>query len=178
MAAFSRIFLYLTLVSMPLLYVPAAQANVVYDWSGTCLRGVTPGCTGTATGVLELTDAYTPGTTVEASEFVSWSFSSDGVNYSVLAGDLISIPSGGPLPVSSGLELGVFRLNFTAGFFNADPSTTPYWDTRIPDTTNRAYGVSSQWTLRSQVPAPATLGLMVLGIAGVGLRRRKQARVL
>ena len=180
MAAFSKVFLCLTLVSMPLIYVPAAQANVIYDWSAACRSGVTPGCTGTATGVLELADAYTPGTTVEASEFVSWSFTSSGVNYSFGAGDLTSISSGGPLPVSSGIELGQFRLNFGAsGFFNADPTATSgaFWDTRIPDNTNRAFGVSSLWTLRSQVPEPGTLALMALGIAGIGFRRRNQVRV-
>lgn len=174
MAALSRFFLYLTLVSMPLLYVPAAQANVVYDWTGTCLPGsVTPGCIGTATGVLELTDAYTPGTTVEASEFVSWSFSSSDVNYSRTAADLVDIFFNGPLPAVSGIELGAFRLTFTSGFFNADPTGRPFWDSRVPDSNNRAIGEGSFWTLR-QVPAPATLALMVLGMAGLGFRRGKQ----
>ena len=33
-----------------------SKANVVYDWQGTC----TLGCTGTATGVLTLTDGASP----------------------------------------------------------------------------------------------------------------------
>jgi len=130
--------------------------------------------------VLELTDAYTPGTTVEASEFFSWSFASSGVNYSFVAGDLTSIAFDGPLPVSSGIELGQFYMVFGAsGFFNDDPTATSgaFWDTRNPDNTNRARGVSSLWTLRTEVPEPGTLALMALGIAGIGFRRRNQVRV-
>jgi hypothetical protein len=125
--------------------------------------------------VLVLTDTYTPGTTVDAPEFVSWSFASTGVNYTFLSGSLTGIPFGGPLPVSSGIELGQLFLNFGgSGFFNADPTSNPFWDTRVPDNTNRALGVSSLWTLRSQVPEPGILALIALGIAGIGYQRRKQ----
>src|ERR1043165_7924234 len=52
--------------------IGSAHAAVVYDWSGTCNFG----CTGTATAVLTLTDAYVPGTAVALSDLVSLSFTS------------------------------------------------------------------------------------------------------
>jgi hypothetical protein len=47
------------------------SANTVYDWQGTC----TLGCTGTASGVLTITDGASP-YSFSASDFVSFQFTS------------------------------------------------------------------------------------------------------
>ena len=53
-----------------------ASANTVYDWQGIC----TLGCTGTASGVLTLTNGASP-YSFSASDFVSFQFSRPGRSF-------------------------------------------------------------------------------------------------
>lgn len=178
MTTYSRLFLYLALVSIPVMYAHDAEAVVIYDWSGQCAGNVTPGCSGTATGVLTLTDAYTPGTTVEASEFVSWSLDSNTIDYSFIASDLLSITAAGPLPIDSGVG-SQLRLNFNptgtdSNFFNAAET---FWDSRTPnDGSSRLLGIEYSWTRRAQAPEPGVIALLALGMAGFGYQRRQHAK--
>jgi hypothetical protein len=57
----------------------AARADVIFDFSGAC----TTHCSGTATGVLDLTNAYVFGSTITAADFVSFSYMSSDVNFTI-----------------------------------------------------------------------------------------------
>jgi hypothetical protein len=57
----------------------AARAEVIFDFSGTC----TIHCSGTATGVLDLTNAYVFGSTMTAANFVSFNYMSSDVNFTI-----------------------------------------------------------------------------------------------
>jgi hypothetical protein len=56
-----------------------ARANIISDFTGTC----TLNCTGTATGVLTLTNAYVPGTDITTADFVSFSYMSSDTSFTL-----------------------------------------------------------------------------------------------
>jgi len=67
-----------------------ASADIVFDFSGTC----TAGCTGTATGILTLTDTYTYGTAISGSTFVSFSYTSNDLSLTINQSGLVEFTSG------------------------------------------------------------------------------------
>jgi hypothetical protein len=71
MKALQTKFLSVAAAAVLLSISAAARANVVYDWQGAC----TLGCTGTASGVLTLTDGASP-FNFSLLQFVSFEFSS------------------------------------------------------------------------------------------------------
>jgi hypothetical protein len=56
-----------------------ARAALVSDFTATC----TLSCTGTATGLLILTDAYVPGTVITSATFVSFSYLSSDESFTI-----------------------------------------------------------------------------------------------
>jgi hypothetical protein len=66
----------------------AARAELVSDFTGVCATN-NPGyapqslCTGTATGVLTLTNAYVPGTDIKTAVFVSFSYTSNAFHFTI-----------------------------------------------------------------------------------------------
>jgi hypothetical protein len=68
----------------------AARANIFFNFSGTCSNI----CSGTATGVLTLTDAYVFGSDITAADFVSFSYKSSDQNFSI-TGPNVSYLAGG-----------------------------------------------------------------------------------
>jgi hypothetical protein len=57
----------------------SAKADKVFDFSGACIFG----CSGTATGVLTLANAYVFGTDITQSVFVSMDYSSSDLNLDI-----------------------------------------------------------------------------------------------
>ena len=72
----------------------ATHVDTTYDFSGTCQD-----CTG-GTGTLIVQD-YTPGTTLTTANFVSWSYISNLVNYSLGQGTETAFTGTGTLSVIS-----------------------------------------------------------------------------
>ncbi len=156
----------------------AARADVLFDFSGACVFN----CSGTATGVLDLTNTYVFGSDVTAADFVSFSYTSSALNFTIPAADtptlmgglnangssnssgLIAImASGGPLFASAG------------GVFVANPGGS------ITDV-----GLSSTFTPEGSTvgnptatPLPPGLPLFATGLAAVGLlgwRKKRKSR--
>lgn len=154
-----------TLILLP----AAANAVVIYDWEGTCDLG----CQGTATGTLTLTDAYVIGTDLGQTDddfFLSFELTADTVDFLINADTLDNTTFVfGFSPDHSIVQQ--FASNTADGF--------PYLLLRTDRTFNFGAngivygGFDSTWTLR-EVPAPATLALLGLGLAGlVGFGRRR-----
>src|SRR5262249_15792118 len=59
-------------IALASLSTPAARANIVFNWTGTCFLT----CTGTATAVLTLADGYVFGSVLSAADFVSLTYNS------------------------------------------------------------------------------------------------------
>src|SRR5262245_23461338 len=70
------------LLSAPL-FAGAARADVVFDFSGLCGAN----CSGTATGVLTLTNDYVFGSNITADNFVSFSYTSSDLIFKIQAAD-------------------------------------------------------------------------------------------
>ena len=175
----------------------AASAVVIYDFEGDC--AVASDCNGTATGVLTLDDAYTPGTTVTSSDFISLSYSSSQGSF-VVPDDLAFIEVfSGVLPEVAGPSVdwvsidfaeGNSGLNACSGVLNSEINcfTAGWWYVEFfpvgigddgGDFNDRDHGTTHTWTLRDPavVPAPPAIWLLVTGSAGLGLMRRKQLRI-
>jgi len=68
-----------------------AHASGIFDFSGAC----SVRCTGTATGVLTLTDAYVFGTDITTADFVSFSYSSSDTSFTITSANIgTSLPGG------------------------------------------------------------------------------------
>jgi len=79
----------LTVISFSVL-AGTARANVIFDFSGTC----SVQCSGTATGVLTLTDAYIIGTDIPQADFISFTYSSSDANFTITSATLGNIAGG------------------------------------------------------------------------------------
>ena len=157
-AAFSKRTLIIVSVVIVSLSTLQANAALIYDWRGDCSMS----CTGIATGVLELVDTYVPGTALSPGDVIAWSYSSSSGSYSIPSDLPVSFWVGnlpalsGPPPVSLFSAFGgvaVFN-NFTDGEWNTGAA---------PLLPNVDVGLSSNWTLRSEVPEPGSLASLLLG---------------
>lgn len=160
----------LFLVAMLTMGLPA-QADIVYNWEGTC----TVGCTGQATGILTLSDSYDGSPGVHTSEFVSWTFSSDTVNYSIPADfsldyfefrtgtDLIDIF----LRSSPGVGAAFFFVWATDGVWISDYESQGG---------SIVEGINGLSLTRVNVPVPASLALIGAGLLALNIGRKRMAR--
>lgn len=162
-------------------FAAAARADVVYDFSGSCFIN----CTGTATGVLDLTNAYVPGSAITAADFVSFTYAASGTDFTITAAEdptfvgglnangslsdgglaIDAMGSGGDIFADvfgifgTGGSLAATTMGFPGSFTPADPAS----------------GGDPAAT-----PLPASLPLFATGIAALGLlgwrsRKRKAA---
>lgn len=168
-------------------FTVGARADVLFDFSGTCLFN----CSGTATGVLDLTNGYVFGSDITAADFVSFSYTSSALNFTIPAANsptlmgglnangslnsagLIAIMDpGGPLFANAG---GVFVANpggsITGDDIGFSSTFTPVSSTFTPGGSTAGDPAAT--------PLPATFPLFATGIAGLGLlawRRKRKSR--
>ena len=145
-----------------------AHATVIYDWSGTC----TDGCTGTATAVLTLAPSYVPGSPF-GSDFVSFSFTSSGPDFSLSIPPLTALPPMGDLPPVSGPAL--TDVTITDGFsYNFTSAPSGAWG-MLNSTPVIPQGVEGTFVLRTAaVPEPGSLTLFTFALGAlVFLRKRR-----
>jgi hypothetical protein len=157
---------------------PAAHAVVmvpeeIFTFTGTC--GVD--CTGTATGILTLTTAYTQGTTLSETDFVSFDYTTNAntFDYSWNPSTVVTgiIPVDLPADATMTIQ-GAVGDSFS---FASDASTggwcVGYGLTLCTPETNADAGLNGSF---SATPLPATLPLFAGGLGFVGYlaKRRKQ----
>jgi hypothetical protein len=68
----------------------AARANIMFNFNGTCNSQ----CSGTATGLLALTDDYVLGGNITAADFVSFSYASFDLNFTITGANLSGVVGG------------------------------------------------------------------------------------
>ncbi len=103
-----------------------------------------------------------------------------------MIGDLdFDAPNGDPVPTSSSfsvLDLQAYTLNWSGGSVPSGNSLSQTFSIDVPDSLSTLNpSGQDRFTLRQNpttssaaIPEPATLGLLVLGLAGLGFSRRKR----
>jgi PEP-CTERM motif len=188
-------------ITVALLSISAtAKANVVYDWQGTC----TLGCTGTATGVLTLTDGASS-FNFGLLNFISFEFSSSsGTFFLDNTSPYLAAQGGGSVGAQSVfLEENAFRPDNTYPLwqFTSNPGAVPTltlsrepgeWQfllgandwmcldsqcTTWTDNITRNVGVDGVYTLHvAAIPEPSARAMMLLGFCGLGFAFRQSQR--
>ena len=168
----------LALVGLALSFIPGLHANslnyVTFTFTGTCAANDL--CVGQGVGSLVLTD-YTLGSALNASNFVSFSYSSSYIpSMTITSASELSQFSGtisNNLPNPEAIDIltvsGEIFLSGTNGFWctsttaadcHNDMGTTSVWDVqRSLDTTD--------------VPEPGSIAMGMIGIAALAMLRKK-----
>lgn len=152
-----------------LLVAAQTHAAVVFDFRGSTSNGI-------ATGVLTLADSYVLGAGIDASNFLSFSFSSPAGSF-VLEPSEVDFYHGGL--TATGIEnnaSGNYQLlilgpeEFIGTRLDGTWSASPvFFDDQTDGRT---------WTLRQPVPEPAPATLLLFGIAVSALVLRHRRRAL
>lgn len=160
------------------------NAAVVYNFEGICISG----CSGVSTGVLTLTDSYTPETQVTDADFISFSYSSSSGSFNIPADLALNRFNMGVLPASSGPSIEWVEIDAVlsnTSLHACGPAGAPaefcpsdnYWSALWRSAgVYDDKGLSHTWTLvdAGTVPIPAAVWLFGSGIIGlIGVARRK-----
>ena len=150
--------------------IAAPAAAVDFKFSGTCID-----CSGTGEGTLVLKD-YTLGDTLTSANFVSFTYTSSLLSYSLSSVDDLT----GSLTAATGPAFVVFHGGgYTFDSFVAGPFSP--WCTGSTGACSSDFGLFSSWSLvAGTVPEPAMWGVMVLGfgLLGASMRRPRRANML
>ena len=149
----------------------AARANVVFDWAGTCFDS----CTGTATGVLTLTDGYVFGSAISAADFVCLVYNSNDESEDITSTSLLH----GGVNADGSTALVVLIIRGPSNFPQFVENDLGDWQV-VPNatTTKPDFGIDGKFTLpaNSAIPEPATWAMMLLGFAGLGFLGYRRTR--
>jgi hypothetical protein len=138
-----------------------ARADIIFDFSGTC----TAGCSGTATGVLDLTNAYSFGTPITASTFVSFDYTSSDQAFTIPAMSTLTFTGGLNADGSIAPQGAVLALfNLGAGIFSVDSSSNIFLSASDDRGTSLGFTPVPQ-----TAPEPRSLTLLTIGLAGLGM---------
>ena len=160
----------LGLAMMPgVMKLGATPLFVTYEFTGVC--GASD-CANNGVALLTLQN-FNLGDTIDATNFVSFSYSSNLVSFSIPSFDQVGFLSGtlfGPLPST---ELFYIRNSDNSdSFLSAQSGTWCAGNNCSNDT-----GSSSAWALSAAtVPEPTTMLLFGIPAIGIGLLRRRRNR--
>jgi hypothetical protein len=153
----------------------AITIDSTYTFAGTC----TIDCTGTGTGTLVLAN-YTLGNSVTTANFISFTYNSDILNYSINASQLSEFDGSlvGPFPAFEDISItsnsnGTLYGNFTTIHFVSDHFGD--WCTGGFGACSGDSGTNGIWANAvAGVPEPATyLSVLLAGAALLVLRRKR-----
>jgi hypothetical protein len=152
-----------------------AQATVVSPFSTYSFAGQCTDCSGVATASLMLED-YTPGTALDPSEFVSFTYGGSNLLSSYTLTNAFELE--GALGVAPGYyNVSIFGYG-DQGYFDFTSTTTGSWSTGPLDVADM--GGQGTWnngsTPISAAPEPSTWLLMFAGVTGIGLMLRSAKR--
>jgi hypothetical protein len=162
-------------------FAVAARADVIFDFSGTCVLN----CSGTATGLLDLTNAYVFGSDITAADFVSFSYTSSALNFTIPAANSATLMGG--LNANGSIDsTGLIAILASGGPLFADVGGV-FVANPGGSITDDDVGFSSTFTPAgttvgdpAATPLPAALPLFATGLGGLGLlgwRRKRKSRV-
>jgi hypothetical protein len=154
-----------------------ARANIVFDFSGTCLQN----CSGTATAVLTLTDSYTFGTDITLADFISFDYLSSLVSFAITSAENPGIGGGlnadGSINQPSGLIIDDSVFAGNGPFFEATPGSQFVSFANVAEATGTDAGAPFAFTLVSgAVPEPSTWAMILLGFCGLGFAGYRASR--
>jgi len=167
-----RMMRFLTALSalFGLAVIAAPAAAVDFQFSGICID-----CSGAGEGTLVLKD-YTLGDTLTSTNFVSFTYTSNLLSYTLSSVDDLTGSLGG----ATGPAFVVFHGGgYTFDSFVAGPFSP--WCTGTTGACSSDFGLISSWSLAAgTVPEPAMWAVMVLGfgVLGAGMRRPRGAGLL
>ncbi|MEL6577754.1 MAG: VPLPA-CTERM sorting domain-containing protein [Pseudomonadota bacterium] len=146
------------------LAAPVAQAVVIYDFTGDCGAGCT------ATAEIQLDDTYLPGSAYTASQLVSFSYASPGGTFDAPTDGAFDGGSAGTLPGNGVTTIDVNIDIVGAG--NIFTISNSGWLAVFGSILDS--GDEFSLTLREQVPLPASLPFILVGLGMLyGLSRRR-----
>ena len=153
----------------------ASRANIVFDWTGSCLFN----CKGTPSAVLTLTDGYVFGSAISAADFVSLVYNSNDLSEDITSPSLLT----GGVNADGSIALGVLNIRGPLNFPQFSETDEGDWQL-MPNatTTTPDLGTDGKFTLavHTAIPEPSTWAMMLLGFAGLGFAGylRRTARPL
>jgi hypothetical protein len=151
----------------PKLSAGAIPIDITYQFTGTCTD-----CTGFGTGLLTLAN-YTLGTSLTAANFVSFSYSSNLISFSIPNSTDLSVFNGSlPASLSGTAPISIEDTNLPTDALIIFPDGGWCAGTHCAGDN----GPSSTWNLAAVTPEPATWILLPSAVLGLGLIRRRRTQ--
>ncbi len=177
MSAFSKIYL-LALAALTICIAPnLANAGVSLPNQSYSFSGVCSDCTGSVTANLVLVGSYTPGTDLDSSDLVSFTYggsdllASFTITQATVGGLFGNIPATLPGPA----DVFIFSGDGVFGSSGANrPDLSGDWC--AGDGCGADQGIKGVWAAAG-VPEPAAWAMMMVGMLGLGASMRMRRRI-